>query len=253
MRTLGTLCILICSAAFVAGAEEPQSPNFGGTWSDPPPRAEDAFCHIGCLIEARDFLTSLLDDPANDEKTYAELKAQAQRFQIRDLLPGYMTPEALQKRRANRDPRPLSRVCDPWGLVRTSMAPHAMQLTQYEDYITLYYSEWTVLRHVYMDGRSPPADLELSKYGYSVGHFDGDALVVETTGVVADNFAAGGFPHSDQVTVTERFTRVGDDRLEVEVVLTDPLTYKQPLLMARAWTWAPGEAIYPYDNCVVPE
>jgi hypothetical protein len=249
LRVLSTFCILICSISIDAGA----APDFSGTWSDPPPRAEDAFCHIGCLIEARDFLTSLLDDPANDEKSYAELKTQAQRFQIAELLPGYMTSEALRERMANRDPRPLSSVCIPWGLVRTSMAPHAMQLTRHEDYITLYYSEWTVLRHVYMDGRNPPADLKPSKYGYSVGHFDGDALIVETTGIIADNFAAGGFPHSDQVTVTERFVRVDEDRLEVEVVLTDPLMYKQPLRMARAWAWAPGEEIYPYDNCVIPE
>jgi len=249
-RTLG---FLFLSIVLFTGGGSSAAPDFNGTWSDPPPRAEDAFCHIGCMIEARDYLTSLLDDPANDDRSYAELKGQAMRFQIRELLPGYMTPEALKKRMANRDPRPLSRVCDPWGLVRTTMAPHAMQLTEHEDHLTLYYSEWTVLRTVYMDGREPPADLAASKYGFSVGRYEGDELVVETTGIVADNFAAGGFPHSDQTTVVERFARVGDDRLEVEVILTDPMTYLQPLRMARAWTWAPGEEIYPYDECVIPE
>lgn len=262
MKSFSKFYILVSACVLFAcgGTSEPSSssaaqatPGFSGTWSDPPPRAEDSFCHIGCAIEARDYLTSLLDDPANIDKSFAELKDQANRFQNTELLPGYMTPEALQKRLARGDVRSKATLCDPWGLVRTSMAPHAMQLTQHEDHITLLYAEWTATRRVYMDGREHPADLLPSKYGHSVGHYEGDTLVVETAGITASNFGAGGFAHSDQATVTERFSRVADSRLEVDVVLTDPLTYKQPVRMARAWAWAPGEEIYPYENCVIPE
>lgn len=251
LRAIAAIFLILGLVSINAQAQTTASiPDFSGTWSDPPPRAEDAFCHIGCMLEARDYLTSLLNDPANIDRSYAELKQQALRFQITELLPGYMTAEALEARK-NRSRPPASAVCEPWGLVRTSMAPHAMELTQYEDRITLYYSEWTALRTVYLDKHDIPDDLELSKYGYSIGHYDGDNLVVETTGIVANNFAQGGFPHSDQVKVTERFTRI-DDRLEVEVTLTDPLNYTEPLRLGRAWAWAPGEEIFPYDNCVIP-
>jgi hypothetical protein len=145
----------------------------------------------------------------------------------------------------------VSAVCDPWGLVRTALAPHAMEFTQFDDHITLYYSEWTARRTVYLDGRAAPADLKPSKHGYSIGYYEGANLIVKTTGIIADNFLEGGFPHSDQVSVTERFTRIGD-RLEVVLELTDPLTYTQPLRMTRAWAWSPNEEIYPYDNCVIP-
>jgi hypothetical protein len=229
------------------------TPNFTGTWSDPPARAEDAFCHIGCLIEARDHLTNLLNDPALYDKTYRELRNQAQGYQITQLLPGYMTPEALARRMGNRDPRPVSAICEPWGLVRIALSPHALQITPYEDHISLQYSEWTALRHIYMDGREFPENLESSKYGYSIGHYEGEELVIETRGVISDNFGAGGFVHTDQANLIERYSRVGEDRLEVEVVLTDPLTFTQPLVMARAWAWAPGEEIFAYDNCVIPE
>lgn len=229
------------------------APDLSGTWSDPPPRAEDSFCHIGCAIEAREYLTSLLDDPANIERSFAELKDQAMRFQITELMPSYMTAEALEKR-ANRKPPPPSAYCEPWGLVRIVLAPHAMRLTQYENHITLYYSEWTILRHVYLDGHEPASILGPAKYGYSVGHYEGNELVIETTGLMADNFGAGGFMHSDQAKVIERYRRTGEsgDRLEVHVELDDPVTYKQTLHMARAWAWAPGEEIFPYESCVIP-
>lgn len=228
------------------------TPDLTGTWSDPPPRAEDAFCHIGCAIEARDFFTDLLNDPANIEFSYAELRARAQGFQNGELIPSYLTVAARERRSSNRNTRPLSASCNPWGLVRTTMAPHAMELTQYEDEVTLYYSEWTVFRTVYLDGREPPSENDPRVYGFSVGHYEGDSLVVETTSISANNFGTGGFTHSDQLRVTERFSRTGD-RLEVEVILSDPLTFERPLHMARAWAWAPGEEIYPYDSCVIPE
>jgi hypothetical protein len=241
----------LAGAADVSGALNITGvPNISGTWSDPPPRAEDHFCHIGCLIEARDHLTTLLNDPALFDKTYKELKDQAQDFQIGELLPSYLTQEARDARQ-NRGPPPVDGTCQPWGLVRMSLAPHALRITQQDDHISFQYSEWTTLRHIYMDGREFPADLENSKYGYSIGRYEDEELVIETKGVISDNFAAGGFVHSDQATLTERFSRIGEDRLEVEVVLTDPVAFTKPLLMARAWGWAPGEEIYSYEKCAV--
>mgnify|MGYP000471622618 CR=1 FL=1 len=227
-------------------------PDLSGTWSDPPPRAEDAFCHIGCAIEAREYFTQLLNDPANIDFSYTQLRARAQGFQNSELIPSHLTAAASEQRSSIRNARPRVASCDPWGLVRTTMAPHAMELNQYETEVTLYYSEWTVFRTVYLDGRERPVDGEPRIYGFSVGHYEGDSLVVETTGISANNFGTGGFTHSDQLSVTERFSRKGG-RLEIEVILTDPLTLEKPLHMARAWAWAPGEEIYPYDSCVVPE
>ena len=248
-RALAALfaCALTPPVGLAQGA-----PDLTGTWSDPPPRAEDAFCHVGCPVESRDYLTRLLDDPDNLDRSYVELRREAQRYQGTELIPSYLTPAALAEYPFNSNQDPSLTACEPWGFVREILSPHAMELTQHEDRITLYYSEWTAQRTVYLDGREPPAALEPSLLGYSVGHYEGDTLVVETTGISA-NHSNAGFAHSDQLTATERFTRSADgDRLEVEATIRDPLTLSRPLVMARAWAWAPTEEIYPYEDCVIP-
>ena len=234
-------------------AQAPASvPDFGGMWSDPPARAEDAFCHTGCLVDARNYLTELLDDPANLDRSYTELRREAQRFNSGELIPGHLTPEALEHYPFDRATDPSLTQCAPWGFTRQILAPHAMEIKQFDDRITLYYSEWTALRTVYLDGRTLPESSSPRLLGYSVGRFDGDTLVVETTGVTA-NHSNAAFAHSDQLTAIERYTRSADgSRLDLEVTLQDPPTLRKPMVMARAWTWAPTEAIYPYDACVKP-
>jgi hypothetical protein len=228
-------------------------PDFSGMWSDPPPRAEDAFCHVGCPVAARDYLTNLLDDPANLDRTYVELRAEAQRYMRNELIPSHLTPEALEDYPFNRNTDPSLTACEAWGFTRQILSPHAMELTQHEDRVTLYYSEWTARRTIYLDGRTPPDDFVPSLLGFSVGHYDGNTLVVETVGVTA-NHSNAGFAHSAELTATERFTRSSDGiRLEVEATFHDPLTLREPIVMARAWAWAPTEEIYPYEDCVIPD
>ncbi len=239
--------------ALCAGLNAQEIPNLSGVWSDPPARAEDAFCHVGCPVESRDYLTALLDDPVHFDQTYVELRAMAQRYQATELIPSYLTPEALENYPYDRTLDPSLIHCEPWGFTREILSPHAMELTQYDDRVTLYYSEWTALRTVWLDGREPPADYENTLLGFSTGYYDGETLVVETEGITA-NHSNAGFAHTDQLTSTELFWKSEDGmRLDVEVTFEDPATLTRPLTMARAWAWAPGEEIFPYANCVIPE
>ena len=243
----------LASTIAVSAGHAQSAPDLSGMWSDPPPSAEDAFCHTGCTIEARDYLTRLLDDPNNLDKTFEELRIQARNFQGNEFIPSHLTAEALTNYPINRATDPSLISCEPWGFVREIFSPHAMELTQYNDRVTLYYSEWTARRTVYLDNRGPTDHLEPSLLGFSTGHYEEDTLVVETIGISA-NQSNAGFVHSDQLTVTERFTRSADgNRLELEATMRDPLTFTRPLVMARAWTWAPTEEIYPYENCIVPQ
>ena len=234
-------------------AQAPEgAPDLSGTWSDPPARAEDLFCHVGCTVAARDYLTQLLDDPANLDRSYAELRQVAQRFNSSEYIPSHLTEEALADYPFDPRTSPSLTQCKPWGFTRQILAPHAMELTQFDDRVTLYYSEWTALRTVHTDGRALPANPEPRLLGYSVGHYEGDTLVVETIGVAADHSNAG-IAHSDRLTAVERYVRSADgNRLDVEVTFSDPATLVAPLVMARAWGWAPGEEIYPYEDCVIP-
>lgn len=252
-RTIGRIVRpAVMASLLVAAMAADAQPDLSGMWSDPPPRAEDAFCHVGCTVEARDYLTQLLDDPANDDKTYRELRGEAYRLQREDVVPRHLTPAALANYPFDSRADPSLTQCAPWGFTREILSPHAMRLTQYDDRVTLYYSEWTVERTVWLDNRDAPHNYEHTLLGFSTGFYDGDTLVVETTGVTA-NHSNAGFAHSDQLTSVERFTRSGDgERLDLEVTFSDPLTLVAPIVMARAWAWAPDEEIYPYDACETP-
>lgn len=98
--------------------------------------------------------------------------------------------------------------------------------------------------------------------GYSVGRYEGDALVVETTHIAANLAPWGlGFPipfpfdgrHSDQLKAVERYTRSGDGaRLLLDVTLEDPWALRQPVTLKKVWGWAPEQQIAPYDECEPP-
>ena len=186
-RTIGRVAGLAAVVGLlVAAVAADAQPDLSGMWSDPPARAEDAFCHVGCTVEARDYLTQLLDDPANDDKSYRELRGEAYRFQREDVVPRHLTPEGLENYPFDSRADPSLTQCAAWGFTREILSPHAMRLTQYDDRVTLYYSEWTAERTVWLDGREAPDSYEHTLLGFSTGYYDGDTLVVETTGVTAN-------------------------------------------------------------------
>ena len=82
-----------------------------------------------------------------------------------------------------------------------------------------------------MDGRELP-DLDIYDYkwnGYSVGHMEGDTLVVETVGFDERSWLDKyGYPHSDQMHLIERYRRIDADTLELTMTLTDPIVYTEP-------------------------
>jgi hypothetical protein len=84
-------------------------------------------------------------------------------------------------------------------------------------------------RQIYTDGRKLPDDPQPSWYGYSIGRWDGDTLVVETTGL-RDGLWADfyGSPLTDQAKITERISRPNYGTLEVQATIDDPRAYTKP-------------------------
>lgn len=108
-------------------------------------------------------------------------------------------------------------------------------------------NEWVAVpRRIYTDGRSHPADLDPTWHGHSIGHWDGDVLVVDTVGLNGRTRPLNGYvanavnatpestriprlPASDQMHIVERIRLVGDGNiLEVAMTITDPKTYVRP-------------------------
>ena len=85
-------------------------------------------------------------------------------------------------------------------------------------------------RQIYMDGRKLPDDPNPSWLGNSVGHWEGDTLVVESSGFNDRSwFDRAGHPHSEKLRVTERFHRVDFGHMQFQITFDDPETLTHPL------------------------
>ena len=129
-------------------------------------------------------------------------------------------------------------------------APHQLEIRRVaDDRIELRYGEWEAVRTVYLDGRRAPANQPPSRLGHSVGRFEGETLVVETSGVAA-GITWWDAQHSDQLRVVERFTRSEDgNTLNLTATIEDPWSLREPVVARKIWRWAPDQKITPYDSC----
>src|SRR3984957_15382887 len=85
-------------------------------------------------------------------------------------------------------------------------------------------------RQIFMDGRALEPDPNPSWMGYSVGHWDGDTLVVESSGFNDRTWLLDGYPHTEALRMTERYRRSDFGHLEITVMFQDPGAY------SKAWT-----------------
>jgi len=99
-------------------------------------------------------------------------------------------------------------------------------------------------RLINMDGRQAhdPDEVAGTYYGHSAGHWEGDTLVVESSGF-NDRFwfSNGGLPHTPALSLVERFSRPDYETLEYEVEITDPRTYTRPWTASWTLDWVDGE------------
>ncbi len=131
--------------------------------------------------------------------------------------------------RGREDLDPYS-YCFPPGVTR-SMVPHLrpFEIVQFPDrvYILFEVDHW--VRRIYMDGRGHPEGWPFGWMGHSIGKWDGDTLVVDTTGLNDRSWIdRGGTPHSDALHVVERFRRVAHDTLEIDFLFDDPKAFTKP-------------------------
>jgi hypothetical protein len=99
----------------------------------------------------------------------------------------------------------------------------------------LYESGTGRYRQIYMDGRRLPRDPNPTWLGYSVGHWEGDTLMVESAGFNDRTWLdRAGHPHSENLRVTERFQRVDFGRMQYQITFDDPETLTKPLSLSLA-------------------
>lgn len=84
-------------------------------------------------------------------------------------------------------------------------------------------------RQIFTDGRELPKDPNPAWMGYSVGHWEGDTLAVESTGYNDRTWIDAGYPHTEQMRITERYRRTDFGHLTADVILSDPAIYEKPI------------------------
>ena len=123
------------------------------------------------------------------------------------------------------------------------------EITQSPGYVTITYEMVHDTRIIPTDGRKHVDPKIYLILGNSVGHWEGDELVVETTNFT-DKTAIGvngnGNRHSTQLKLTERFKRVAKDIVQYQVTIEDPKTYERPWTMSFPLTPLDGGRILPY-------
>ena len=139
-------------------------------------------------------------------------------------------PEALAKKKENqekwleRDPEVK---CYLPGVPRANYIPQPFQILQSPSAVFFAYQYAGAVRNIYLKDPGPaPVD---SWMGQSVGHWEGEAFVIESSGFNDSTWfdRAGNF-HSDQLKVTERYTRTAPDVISYEATMTDPETFTRP-------------------------
>jgi len=142
--------------------------------------------------------------------------------------------------------------CLPPAGPRMFQAAHGVQFLEQPDRKRMFVMSGGGNRNwrlIYLDGRALPQneDVTPTYWGYSSGHWDGDTLVVESD---AFNerfwFSNGGLPHTENLRLTERFSRPDFNTLRYEVTINDPGAYTRP--WSSAWTlhWMAGQEIQEY-------
>ncbi len=131
--------------------------------------------------------------------------------------------------------------CLPMGFMQFHTHSQPRKIVQTADMIIIIYEANSGLRQIFLDGRSLPGkNVEPWWYGYSVGKWEGDTLVVETTGFIDDIWLdVRGSPLTSAAKVIERFRRVNYGNLEIEITVDDPRAYTRP------WTVKVNQRIFP--------
>jgi hypothetical protein len=139
-----------------------------------------------------------------------------------------LTPAGEALQRGRKENRFLNARCLPQNLA-TRVRGLPFKILTLKGMVVILYELYTNYRQIFTDGRELPKDPSPTWTRYSVGKWDGDTLVVDTTGFNdAESIVPEGHPHSDALHIIERFRRRDFGHLEIQFTINDPKVYAKP-------------------------
>ena len=142
--------------------------------------------------------------------------------------------------------------CLPPGGPRLMATPYPMeiiQLAEQKRILMIFEGATHIWREIYMDGRPHPHGdaLNPTYLGHSIGHWDGDVLVVDVVGFNEGTWLDPvGHPHTDMLHVVEKYSRPNKNRLHYEATIDDPGAYRGPWTVSWDIAWNPNGELSEY-------
>jgi hypothetical protein len=132
--------------------------------------------------------------------------------------------------------------CLPPGVPRIMLTARPFEMVQTPNRILLMYEGGAhVWRQIWMDGREHPKDPNPDWLGHSIGHWEGDTLVVDSVGFNDRTWLDdAGHPHTEQLHVTEKYARTGPTTMKYDVVIDDPGAYTRSWTGSNSLSFRPG-------------
>jgi hypothetical protein len=209
----------------------------------PPPRTPDGHIDLSGVWDSRQALNGRFNPPpvasidGPPVATFFNVAAN-----IKEGLPFTPWAAELRKQRmaVNSQDNPDAH-CLPIGFMQFHTHSQPRKIVQSPNVLVIIYEANSGLRQIFTDGRPRPGrDADPWWYGYSTGRWEGDTLVVETSGFKDDGWLdVYGAPYTSGARVTERFRRVTYGRLEIDVTIDDPKAYTRP------WTVRVNQRLLP--------
>ena len=230
-----------------ATAESAASGTLAEAWGDKLDKLPDwtgAWGVIGCCtFPGKEFAVDTKNPSAgNGGFTYGELPGSY--FTGAPYKPEYQKIYDARVKLA----REQFKVYDPMG---SCMVPHGMprilgggpgptEFLVTPEQTTIIWDYMNEMRRIYTDGRPHPtaAAYPPTVMGHSIGHWEGDTLVVDTIHMMNGIYDRSGAPHSDQLHLTERIRRIPGNQIEFDITLEDPVMFTQPWKLKRFYRFS---------------
>jgi len=223
LRCLMTLCAVALSACGANGTSPAGAGSSSSPVSAPPSMPASPYAA----------LAQLPDWSGVWDVTFAPPKPGAAPPQPPKFTPAYEKQwdkyQALNKKQKGLNFVSEVASCIPPGVPQSMTEPYPIEFLFTPGRVTILIETYGLTRRIYTDGSSLPESADPSYQGTSVGHWEGDTLVVETADILPETSPVNGINgHSDKLHITERIHLVNPDTLEITTTRTDPEVFLEP-------------------------
>jgi hypothetical protein len=154
---------------------------------------------------------------------------------------------ALYKQREDNFRKDTVACAPPGPKASIGVGNFPIKIVQTPSLVLVLYEYDTVFRQIFTDGRAMPEDPNPTWMGYSVGHWDGDTLVVTTAGYNdRSTIDLAGHPHTEALRITERFHRRDAGHLDIQMTYDDPKAYLKPWTLPTEFALVPDGDLIEY-------